>query len=332
MNRREKILAGSVAGIVALFVVGFGLRAFFLKPLKEIDQRTTVIREKIEKVKADRRAFFTSEDRMKAVAFETFADNVDQASAKSGEMLTRKILESGLPEEEFTRLPVGPRKLRGASEVGWNVQGDGPLANAVNLLFLLETSPYVHRVENVSISAGDSVGQVRVHFRYLTLVLEPGPDVTRTNLVAHVGLESLERHLLDGIVSRDLLRPYIKRPPTAVAGQPPVNSGKPGTTPGPESFRIVSLSEWQGEPEVHVRDLTNQRTQRYKPGDSLAGGLIVMVDYRSMPMPGSPVLQSFSRVIVRIESEYWAIERGKTLADKHKLSAAELPTQLAKAK
>jgi hypothetical protein len=35
---------------------------------------------------------------------------------------------------------------------------------------------------------------------------------------------------------------------------------------------------------------------------------------------------------LKIGNEYWAIERGKTLADKRKLSPAELPEQIAKAK
>jgi hypothetical protein len=79
---------------------------------------------------------------------------------------------------------------------------------------------------------------------------------------------------------------------------------------------------------VHVRDLVNQKTLRFKPGDPLAGGTICMVDYRAMPMPGSEALHSFSRVIVRVGDEYWAIEQGKTLAQKHRLKPDELPEVL----
>ena len=50
-----------------------------------------------------------------------------------------------------------------------------------------------------------------------------------------------------------------------------------------------------------------------------------------MPLPGNALLQSFSRLILKIDGEYWAIERGKTLADKRKLSPGELPPQLAQA-
>ena len=84
--------------------------------------------------------------------------------------------------------------------------------------------------------------------------------------------------------------------------------------PGPETFRVVSLSEWQGQPEVHVRDLTAQKTQRYKPGDALAGGTIALVDYRALPLAGGNGLLSHSRVIVRVGEEFFAIERGQTLA------------------
>ncbi len=335
MNRREKILAAAVGGLIGLFAFGFGIHAYMVKPLREMDRRTADLREKIEKVKGERRAFFAAEDQLRALNGRTFADTVDQASSRSGEMLTRQILASGLEESEFTRLPVGPRKLRGANEIGWNVQGDGPLSNVVNLVHLLQESPWVHHVDGVSLSLGDGPGMIRVRFRYLTLVLDPGPEVERKELVSKATLGGPDRHLLDGLVSRDLLRPYIKRPPPPPP--PPVpgtlapnRPGGPAAPPGPETFRVVSLSEWQGLPEVHIRDLVNQKTLRYKPGDALAGGTIVAVDYRPQTIPGALGLQSFSRVIVRIGAELWAIDRGKTLADKRRLEPRDVPPDVLK--
>ncbi len=93
---------------------------------------------------------------------------------------------------------------------------------------------------------------------------------------------------------------------------------------------MVSLSEWQGRPEVHVRDLTNQSLASYGQGDDLAGGKIVAVDYRSLPHPAKPGLQSHSRVIVKIGEAFWAVERGQTLADKRQLAAEQLPEKLSK--
>ena len=330
MNSREKTLVIVVGSLVAVFVFGFGIRSWFVQPLKDLDKRTAVVREKIEKIKTERRNYFAAEDRLKSLTAKTFADTVDEASAKSGEVLTKDILLSGLQESDFTRLPVGPRKIRGANEIGWNVQGDGPLDKVVNLLFTLAESPHVHRLENLTVTAGDAPGLVRVRFRYLTLVMDPAPEVVRTNLVPRVTLDSPDRRLLDEIARRDILRPYIKRPPPPPPpGQPaPPALAKPGPPPGPETFRIVSLSEWQGQPEIHVRDLTHQKTLRFRPGDSLAGGTVVMVDYRPMPMPSNAMLQSYSRVIIKIGSDYWAIERGQTLADRRKLATAELPAQL----
>jgi hypothetical protein len=331
MNRREKILAGAVGGLVGVFALGFGVRGLFLAPLRELDKRIALVKEKMGKAQTERRNYFVAEDRLKATARTAFGDSVDQASARSGEILTKQILAAGLEENDFTRLPVGPRKLRGASEMGWNVQGDGPLTNVVNLLFLLNHSPWLHRTENLSVSVGEAPGKVRVRFRYLTLVLEPAQDVERTNLVAALTLESPERHLLNSIVSRDLLRPYIKRPAAAPQpGQPAPLPSRPGVAPGPEVFRVVSLSEWNGEPEIHIRDLAAQKTVRYRVGDELAGGKIVLVDYRPMPVPGNSFLQSHSRLILQLGEEFWAVERGKTLADKHKLNAGQLPVQLAR--
>ena len=329
MNRREKILALGVGGLVALGLLVFGLRVILLNPLREIDKRTAVVRDKIAKIQTDKRACFAAEDRVKAITMRTYADTVDQASAKSGEILTRQIIAAGLDESDFARMPISPRKLRGANEIGWNVQGDGPLKEVVNLLFLLNTSPWLHRTENLVIATGEKPGLVRVRFHYLTLVPDPAPDVVRTNLVPSLTLDSAERHLLNSIVSRDILRPYIKRPPAVgQPGQPANPLSKAGVPPGPESFRVVSLSEWQGQPEIHIRDLTAQKTVRYRPGDELMGGTIVMIDYRPMPRAGNSLMQSYSRLILKIGAEYWSIDHGKTLAEKRKLAGAELPARL----
>lgn len=331
MNKREKTLIALVGGLVGIFVIGFGIRAAILKPLKESDKKIKAYQERLEKITKEQKLFIAGEDRMKEVALKTFGDTIDQASATSGEILTRRILESGLEESEFTRTPASPRKLKGAQEIGWIVQGEGPLTNIVNLLFLLENSPYVHRVENFSVTTGEAVGRVKTRFRYLTLVLDPSPDVQRKPLADKFALDSTERRAYDDLINRDILRPYIKRP--APPPKPPTTPGSSGGTPapagpGPESFKVVSLSEWEGQPEIHILDTGAQKTRRYKPGDQLAGGTIVCVDYREMPMPDSFAL-SESRVIVKVGAEFWAIERGKTLADKHKLDPEQLPREVA---
>jgi hypothetical protein len=325
VNAREKKLLWIVGGIVGLAVVIVGGRAFLLKPLRDIDKKTAVLREKLQKVNAERHAYVTAVGAVERFAQRTFSDQIDQASAKSGETLTKQILLSGLHEADFSRLPVGPRKLRGASEIGWSVQGQGKLGNAINLLFLLQESPYLHRIENVAVSAGDAPGQVRIGFRFLTLILEPAPGVEPVALQTKFTVESPERRIFDGIVARDLLRPYVKRSPDKSG--PSSDSPSPS---GPGALRVVSLSEWMGQPEVHVRDLTNQKTFRYKLGDALADGTIAMVDYRPLPMPGNEGLKSFSRVILKVGTEYWAVERGQTLADKRRLSSEQLPESLPK--
>jgi hypothetical protein len=325
VNQREKALAITVGGILLALVAVVGLRVILLKPLKTIDKNTAILRDKLAKISGERRTALAAQQQIEAFVKRTFSDQVDQASAKSGEMVTKQILLSGLRESDFSRLPIGPRKLRGASEIGWNIQGQGKLANVINLVFLLQESAYLHRIENLAISAGDAPGDVRVGFRFLTLVIDPAPVVDLVPLVAKFTVDSAERQKFDGIVERDLLRPYVKRSGNKGSS----DSEAPAVLAGPAGLRVVSLSEWMGQPEVHVRDTRNQKTQRYKHGDDLAGGTIVGVDYRPLPFPGNEALKSFSRVILKIGNEYWAIERGQTLADKRRLAPEQLPADLA---
>ena len=229
MNDREKkllTLIGGIVGLVLLFVVG---RSIFLKPLNEIDRRIAGVREKLDRLAKERRDYFAAEDEVKIAATLTFSDDIDQASARFGEMLTRTLINSGLREADFSRLPTGTRKIRGALETGWTVRGDGPLHQVVNLIFMLDRATPVHRLDGLTLSPSDAPGRVKVSFRYLTLVPMPCPEVERGDLESRLNAESPERRVYDAMITRDLLRPYIPRPaPAPPAGQPPAPTASPG--------------------------------------------------------------------------------------------------------
>ena len=314
---------------MGLVVAGFGLRAMFVAPLKEADKKIRNTRLSIADMEKERRAYFAAEDSVKKIAARAFSHDLDEASALSGEMITQLIRQAGLSETEFSRLPVGPRRMRGAREIGWSVRGRGSQADVVDLIYLLKEAPPVHRIESLTLSAAETPGVARVSFRYLTLVISPEPMVERESLEPDADLKSSARQVYDAALVRDVFRPYIKRPP---APPPPPPAPAPSTTPPPapqlDTFQVVSLSEWQGLPEVHVRDLKTQKTASYGEGDDLAGGKIVAVDYRLMPYPGKAGLNSHSRVIVKIGPDFWAVERGQTLADKRRLTNEQLPKKL----
>lgn len=324
MKKREKILAGIVFGILGVFVLGFVIKGFFVRPLEEIDKQTALVREKLEKINKERRDYFEAEDRVKAITQRTFAPEINEASARSGEMITHQIAQAGLNEADFTRLPVGPRRMRGASEIGWSVQGKGSLAKVINLLFLVQTSPQVHRMEGVTLTAYDKPGEIKIRFVYVTLVIDPAPEVAPADLKQPFTLESPERLAYNTVLERDILRPYIKAPPPE-----PAPASKPGNStapPGPDSLRVVSLSEWDGVPEVHIHDSAKDKTLRFRQGEKIEShGEIVAVDYRPMPLPEVPGLLSHSRLILKTGDEFWAVERGQTLAQKRKLAPGEWP-------
>ena len=321
MRRREIILLGAVGCMFLLFLGAYGIRVVFVKPLKELKSQIAALRDKVRQGNEDQRAYLSADKYLKDMAPRLFGREADAATADAGKMLTEQIVRLGLQESQFSRLPVGPRRLRGAQEVGWSVQGEGPLTKMIDLLFVLEQTPQVHRLENLVLSAGDQPGRIKARFRYLTLVFEVAAAKPKADLQPRFALDSPQRRLYDAIVQRDLLRPYSPRPPaeapaTAVQASPL------------DALRVVSLSNWGGAPEVHVCETNSMKISRFKTGDTLAGGQIVMVDYRALPMPGKPGFVSDSRVILRLGTNYWAVERGQSLSTRHPLAPEQLPPEL----
>ena len=192
------------------------------------------------------------------------------------------------------------------------------------------------RVHSITMLPVDTSEEVKIDFQFLSLVTGPTKlakeSQLKTRKIEAKALVEENRSLFAAITKRAFFLPYQKKPAPPPAPPPTTKPEAPAAPPppGPETYKIVSLSEWQGQHEIMVFDTNQNKTANYKPGDTLAGGKIVMIDYRKMPFPKKPALLSQSRVILSIGEEYWAIERGNTLADIHRLESDQLPTNLAK--
>lgn len=148
-------------------------------------------------------------------------------------------------------------------------------------------------------------------------------------------LRSRERAPYELIASRDIFRPYIKRPPPPPPPPPKVVEKKdpPPTPPRLDplrNLRLVGLTTWEGEPEVSVLNVKENEIRNYKVGEDFIGGEIMLVDYRMVTHPDDPLIKSPSRLIVRIKDQYWAVEIGQYLSQKRILKKTQWPVSLQK--
>ena len=130
-----------------------------------------------------------------------------------------------------------------------------------DLIYLLQNDPHIHRVENISLSPVSGSTDVRVNFQFLSLVIGTqygkftGTNAPRFSRRSKVRIEVF---MMDH--QRALFLPYQKQPPPPLPPPSKPKSKPPSSPPppGPETYKIVSLSEWQGEQEVMVLD-TNKK-------------------------------------------------------------------------
>ena len=324
MNRREKILSALTGTMASIFAIGVGVDRLVLTPAAGAAKETIALRAELDKLLVQEGRAVEARRELTELARRTYGTTADEAIASAGQRITTRLQEAGLEDRSFTRLPIGARPLRrgGAQEFGWSVQGIGPLERVVDLLYLLDQESQLHRIENLRVSPTRDANQVSVNFRYLSLLI--GGGVPRKKGAAEpaelpegaVDLNGPGRHRYDVIAKRDLFSP---------AGQKKKDAPVEPQGPDLKILKVVSLSEWNGAPEATILDLQKNSTFAVRPGEPLAGRTAVTVDYRPQPSRTKPGLVSFSRLVLRDSSGYWAVEAGATLADRYSLTTEELP-------
>jgi len=340
MKWREKIVAALVGLFVLVFVGCLAVDKLLVAPAARLNARSGELRGRINRLSQENRRKSGYLKRMGELAGRTFGRNHLRASEQIRARLVKLLELSGLSSKNLSLKPLVGSRIPGAyKEIGWSIRARGKLEQVVSFLYLLGAEPHLHRLENLTFSPMLQSGEVEFHGRYATLVMEARKS---EQLPAGLPAASQPAGKLNGpqhrryelIAARDLFRPYIKQrkvtppPRPAVARRSPKPPRqRPAATPT-KQFRVVGLPSWPGRQDVFVKDAANGKLHIYTPGESLAGGEIVMVDYRPMPLPDDPEILSGSRAILKIGGEYWAVELGQTLTQKRRLEPVSLPPQL----
>ena len=263
------------------------------------------------------------------------------ASERVRQRLDRLLKVSGL---ELSVNPIIGAKVQGQyKEVGWALSVKGKIKQLLDFLYLLDQEPYLHRVDKLLLTPRHRSGRMEMKLRYLTLVpaeqkgrqLPPGEVAQSANPEK---LDTQQRKLYDVIAMRDPFRPYVKyvAPPPPrkpkPRPKPKPRQSKPRTPrkprPKPDPIKVVSLTTWAGQQEVHLRNLKTGKIQILKPGEAFPGGKIVMIDYRPLPLAGKPETISSSRLIFRKGNAYWAVELGQELTKERRIPTPQLPEEL----
>jgi hypothetical protein len=339
MKQRERLLA-AILGLGTLALVSYlALDRLFLAPAAECEMQIQEVDLKINEQLALKARQPAQEAHLRELAAQTFGEDDNRVGQRVRTVITDLVGLSGLSTTQSLRITPGGRAQNAYHEVVCQIQARGKLEPMVNFLFLMAQEPHLHRMDNLVLQpVGGSPGEVTLQVRYATLVLDPAKgeklvlDAATKTVLDETTLESPERVPYDVIVARDLFRPYMPREPVVAVRPNPVGGGggsvepPPTRTSAPPSERVNDLSLYLGQPVV---GLTNS-DKYYKVGDELAGGKIVCVDYRPMPMPKDPQTLSMSRVIIRIGTDYYAVELGQSLSEKRVLPPAQLPPDLPK--
>lgn len=338
MNQREKFLAYAAFSMVGLFLVGLVVSRMILSPAaqakKNVEQLTVEVDDIRDRI--DREPAYVR--KLRLYAEKSYGDSEAQAKVNLREHLLALASRANLRNDSLRLQPLTGKKLRGGLEVGMTVNVTGSLDRLTNLLYLLENDPHLHKVENLNFSPVPNATDLNLQFKLATLVLDPHdgqslpvePDKLKNDL--KLADEGRKQYAL--IEQRDVFRPYIKRPPRPEPRPtPPSNNNDrrddPPPKPAPQpTFQVVGLPQFGAEPEVAIYEDLSRKTRYYQIGEDLRGGEIMAVDYRVMPKPRNRDLLSESRVILRYGREFYAVELGDKLDQRHKLSMRQLPQDL----
>ena len=343
MNRRERslvIVGGALLGVGLAYMIANRL---VLAPIRRYAAEEDGLVNQIEKLEGQAAVLSRQKAAFASLRDRTYDDDIEKAGVSVRLRMDQIARQAGLSQNSISVSPVSrPGTRTKFGEVGCTVSGTASLERLTNFLFLLNHDRYLHRITSLDVIPQKDRRTFTFKLRYVSPVFDRKPPVTiaarqapTTQMTELASLSHPDRSPYDVIATRNIFQPY--RPPRRVA--PPRRRGPPRRpepprpppvkAPDPLDSMIVSaLPSSNGVPEVHVQVPGLDMAKVFKIGEKLPIGVIAMVDYRVIPMPGDPKQLSKSRVIVRQGKDYRAVEHKQPLSRWRALRPDELPDEL----
>jgi hypothetical protein len=283
MNRREKMLAGVVLGLVALVAIRYFYGRYDAS-LQSSESQLIAARQQLAEINLALKKGQRSQRKLESWQKRSLPSNREKALSLYKAWLLAKAKESGLTVDDIT--PTSrPAPSTAYTAVGYSMTASGSLASVASMLYEFYRSTQLQQITLVRLTRPPGASQVQIVFDAEALIL-PGANATDSLPAGEskrLKLASLAEYH-KSINDRDLMSVYT--PPR------PVETVVRDTPPPPPKFDDSEHAYFSGsvgigdkyQAWIHVR--TTGETLHLHPGDSFKvgqfEGQIVSVGERSM--------------------------------------------------
>jgi hypothetical protein len=217
MNARERLLIVALSAVVGVGGFAIGTYLWFVKPLFAYNKAIATLRDEtdLEQTKWD--TFKFEHKRLELARLKSLPANPSDAASVYNYYLEKIVIQSGLALGSIQ--PSAPVKVKPVSaipnvkEVGhqlmtFTLTARGDLAELVNLMELLQTTPYEHRIRSLGIDRADqAVGKGAGKKLVVTMVIETLLVAKNENRPGHPPGVNTECLIVDHIAGRSMLAP-----------------------------------------------------------------------------------------------------------------------------
>jgi len=347
MISREKIVVWGIAGAAGAGLLYALAAAVAINPIRRRRADESALRKSISTLEGENARLAGSLGQYAKLRDRTFADTPLGAGVRVAQRVNELARRAGLGQGDYTATTFTSPGGEGYSLVGCTVLGRRvSLSRLTSFLYLLKNDSHLRRVTNLDITPQQDKSVFNFSLRYVSPVLDdklPVPGVKgrkplTTQQAEIASLNTEQRAAYNVIHERNIFKPYVKRyvaPPRRdpPRRQPPRRDPPPVRPPPAPAYDRLVVTGLPGAGERHEVHLTapgSGQATVHKVGDKIPVGVIAMVDYRELLIPGPDRRKRLSsgRVILKIGRDYWAVERGQPLGGRRLLKPDELPGTL----
>jgi hypothetical protein len=267
VTHREKVLAGAVAGSVALWVGMQGLGAY-RRAVTAADQLQATAERELEDAEFAVARGQNAKDRLIAWAKRSLPTDREVAKSLYQDWVRAQLTAAGLTIESLADRPI-TRRERHFGELSLEARAAGTLEQLTDFLYKFYAAPHLHRIASATLTPSENGAKISALIGIDALILS---DADRKTELATGPEQALPRPLEEfktSLTARNVFAPHTP------------GAGPDAGAAGGARF-ATAVSDGQGG--YHMWISTEANTRKFKPGDKIEygtfSGTLLEVDLR----------------------------------------------------